>query len=420
MTAVRFYRAGIASATTRIRIYRAGIGSVGAAPIISVSPVTATVEAGAEVDLVATEVDDGVIVTRQWVHDATVIGTSPSITVTVPVSAVQTTQTYTYTATDDDGQSSSATATLTVRKAIITRKESDGSFTGFVIRDHVAGGNPGDPTDMPGDDLAGWSLVARNDFTAFHPVGAFVPDPSTQEIASTAAAYADYFTVIKFSTEGQPDTYNVAKYYASKTISTKAAAGANGVLDIFVHSETLGGVSTPIGAWVRPLRPDGDFEHAYGRYSIRMRADPAPGYGFVQLLIAHLAANWPDWGELDWPEGDLAAKIVGWYHRANPDQAAKFQVTPTPDQFFAQWHIFTIEWTPGNVKWLIDTTKVLDTTLETPANPLKFLWQVGGSSGSSPPAPAVTGHIQIDWFAMWDYDFSPFWDVVADEVGDTF
>ena len=255
---------------------------------------------------------------------------------------------------------------------------------------------------LPVGDLPGWTQVYTEDFETSYPLGSFTVNPSggnSGEIESTATPYARYGDKIKFYPDGYDDTYHSTKAYVSKTVSThNNAPNSRGVLDIWLHTENVAGTPTPMASWQRPLLPSGSVTQLYGRYAYRMRSDSAAGYGAVALLITD---PWPDNGEQDWPEGDLAGGVHGFYHYANASGGQQ-SVAPAGSPQWQDWHTYVMEWEPGRVRWYIDSTKVLDTTNQVGAQPYKFVIQSGGSSGTA-PSFAVSGHLQIDWIAIWEY-----------------
>lgn len=291
-----------------------------------------------------------------------------------------------------------------------TNNGGDGAARTFTFDNIVVTAMTGGSTAaMPTSEPAGWSRIFSEDFTTPIAVGGFVVGaPGAAEdglLLSSCAAYAAYYNKINLYGDNSWDTNHFAKYWPSKTVSTLTGVpNANGVMDVYFHTETINGVSTALSAWLRPrTNPDAQ-KRLYTRMSMRMRADPSAGYGAVMLSIAD---PWPQNGELDFPEGPLNASIEGWYHYADPAATSgtsgnyQLHVTPTPASYWQDWHVYTQEWSPGRVRWLIDSTVVLDTTDRVPAVTAQHVLQSGGTT-AQPPA-STTGHLQIDWITLADW-----------------
>ncbi|MET3922566.1 glycoside hydrolase family 16 protein [Arthrobacter sp. UYEF20] len=218
------------------------------------------------------------------------------------------------------------------------------------------------------------------------PLGAF-PGPLYQERWS--AGYKD----------GTPDTAGQVSggksgYYPSKVLSVQ-----NGALDWFLRSEN--GIS--MGAAPTPKIPNSSANPPransllYGRYSVRYRADPMPGFKTAWLLWPD-SGIWPRDGEIDFPEGDLAKIIYGAVHfaRSGADAFDKFD----SDQSVSSWHVATTEWSPGRVEFFLDGRSLGATTTDAPSTPMHFILQTESCLPIC-PAPETQGHVSLDWISMW-------------------
>ncbi len=223
---------------------------------------------------------------------------------------------------------------------------------------------------MPVGDLPGWQQIFAEDFSADAALGAF---PGT--------AYKSRFTVYP---DGWLDTSKQVTYMPSKTVSV-----ANGMLDIFAHTEG----TTRMCAVIVPTIPS--YGQLYGRYSVRFRADAIPGYGGVWLLWPD-DNIWPAHGEIDYPEGGFEGSMHAYAHYASPNYGQDAFNTGTS---FNDWHVVTTEWSPGKVTFLLDGKTVGTSTTLVPSSKMHYLFQCG-SPGGLPPATAA-GHIQVDWIVMY-------------------
>ena len=225
-------------------------------------------------------------------------------------------------------------------------------------------------TSAPRGDLTGWKQVFAEDFGTVAATGSF---PGT--------AYASRWT----SYDGFKDTDKRGLYAPAKVLSVH-----DGVLDM--HLRTENGV--PLVAAPVPLVDGKWFSQKYGRYSVRFKADPVPGYKTAWLL-------WPssnDWnqGEIDFPEGGLDGTIHAFNHCVGNPSANCF-ATDTGARY-TEWHTSTIEWTPSGVTFYLDG-KNLGTSTTSPSAAMQWVLQTE-TSGSGPSA-AASGHVLVDWAVMY-------------------
>lgn len=220
-----------------------------------------------------------------------------------------------------------------------------------------------------------WKQTFRAGFDSAAPVGKF---------AATYPRIGLY--------DGFTDTTGKGKYAPSKVLSVKG-----GVLDFALHTEK----GQPL---VAAIMPDGYAPHKTGRVSIRYKTTKTQGYKFSTIL-------WPssdDWneGEIDWPEADLGA-------RPRPASAVPGSWTPLGMRFepgketFAPsdstgWHVATIEWDKGIVRFYWDGKLVSSTTKAVPTTAFRVTMQAETTTnGGAIPASAV-GHVSVDWIAIWN------------------
>lgn len=246
---------------------------------------------------------------------------------------------------------------------------------------------------MPRGDLPGWKQVFREEFDKGDvPIGAF---PGPLYSAKWSAGYKD----------GTPDTGGLkgakSGYYPSKVLSVK-----NGMLDWYLHSEK--GIS--MGAAPSPkiphksVKPPGGRKLLprhnsllYGRISVRFRADPLPGFKAAWLLWPD-SGVWPRDGEIDYPEGDLSKSFYGAVHK----RGTGFRKT---DQFRSQvtyvdWHVATMEWSPGKVEFFLDGRSLGAGTTGVPNTPMHYILQTESCLPFC-PSPETAGHVYLDWIAIW-------------------
>ena len=238
---------------------------------------------------------------------------------------------------------------------------------------------------MPVGDLPGWKQIFTEDFNEGDvPIGDF---PSEAYQAKWSANYPD----------GTPDSagqQNGGKsgYYPSKVLSVK-----NGFLDFYVHSEndiSMGAAPMPRFPSSNPGRANSQL---YGRYSVRFKTDSGlKGFKLAWLLWPD-SGLWPQDGEIDYPEGDLAASFYGAAHpMADFSKARIFWSGET----FTSWHIATMEWLPGRVEYFLDGHSIGVSTIDIPTKPMHYILQTE-SCLTGCPAPTTAGHVYLDWIAIW-------------------
>jgi hypothetical protein len=241
---------------------------------------------------------------------------------------------------------------------------------------------------MPLGDLPGWRQVFAEDFTEGDvPIGGF-PGP-----AYGARWSANYF-------DGTPDTAaqrfpkgeRKSGYYPSKVLSIH-----DGVLDMFLHTENgvaMGAAPSPIigGAIQRPWN-----SQVYGRYSVRFKADALAGFKLAWLLWPD-SKQWPQDGEIDFPEGDLSKVIYAALHGV--EGGVHETEVHRPNVPYGDWHTATTEWSPGRIEFFLDGRSIGVSTSLVPNKPMHYILQTESCSPNC-PLPETSGHVYVDWVAIW-------------------
>ncbi len=244
------------------------------------------------------------------------------------------------------------------------------SVAGIELLSASSSGPSGQP--MPVGDLPGWHQIFNDDFTTTAALGSF---PGT--------AYGAKWDAYQ---EGWTDTSGQGTYSPRRTLSA-----TNGTLNINVHTED--GVHLVAAPF--PKLPGGAFGQTYGRYTVRFRSDPVPGYKTAWLL-------WPDtdnWneGEIDFPEGGLNGTIEAFaHHKGAPTQQDAFSTSAT----YTSWHTATIEWTPGKVVFILDGATIGTSTTAVPSTLMHWVLQTETCIGCTTSNTAA-GTVQVDWVAIY-------------------
>jgi glycosyl hydrolase family 16 len=189
------------------------------------------------------------------------------------------------------------------------------------------------------------------------------------------------------------DTSQHGTYWPQRGLSTH-----NGVLDIWLHTVKVGGTEVHVVNAPQPVLPGPERGQLYGRYAIRFKADPVRGYKTAWLL-------WPDSGlrsegQIDFPEGNLTGTFHGFVHpvdaRSPSDQAA-FASRAT----YRRWHTAVIAWAPGRCSFVLDGRQIGVDTQRIPDTPMHWVIQTETQLSGGPPANHASGHVYIDWVAVW-------------------
>jgi hypothetical protein len=225
---------------------------------------------------------------------------------------------------------------------------------------------------MPLGDLQGWDQVFTEDFVTPLSRGSF------------PGSYGDQW----LSYDGFADTSGRGDY------EQDIISAHDGMLDLYLHTED----GRPLGAAPVPL-VDGEWGgQTYGRFSVRMKADPLNGFGVASLLWPD-SENWSE-GEIDFPEGAFDDVARASNHCPGDPEENCFYTESTAE--FVDWHTYTIDWTPTRLSFLVDGVTVGTTTDDIPDVPMHWVLQSGTVDGT--PDPDTAGHLWIDWATIYAYD----------------
>jgi beta-glucanase (GH16 family) len=130
---------------------------------------------------------------------------------------------------------------------------------------------------------------------------------------------------------------------------------------------------------------------------VRFKSDALKGFKTAWLLWPD-SGLWPQDGEIDFPEEDLAATFYAAAHRTGTNKFAVdiFQSGAS----FTAWHTATIEWTPSSVEFFLDGASIGVSTIGVPDKPMHYILQTE-SCLTGCPLPETRGHLSVDWVAIW-------------------
>ena len=179
---------------------------------------------------------------------------------------------------------------------------------------------------------------------------------------------------------------NHGVYFPSRVLSVKT-----GLLNVHMHSEN----GVQMAATVVVDLPGPGRGMLYGRFTVRLRADPVPGYRTTTLLWPD-SERWPEDGHIEFPTGDLVKPPHTWVGYAQPEGGGEGVDTSAR---FSDWHTATTEWSPGEVKFILDD-QVIDVveTTKVPSTPHYMVIQTQTCQCS---ATTSSGDLQVDWVAVY-------------------
>jgi hypothetical protein len=252
--------------------------------------------------------------------------------------------------------------------------------------------SPSNPSGqaMPSGDLPGWKQIFADDFTKDAALGSWASDCDGNKIVYTGAQGQQWRAYPKC----YKDTYQKRPYRSDQVLSVQ-----NGALNFWLHN--VDGI--PAGANPSPVIDPtaGDQNQLYGRYTARFKVDtPTLSEYHIAWLLWPKSEVWPQGGEEDYPEGALSdTKIGGFHHYAGAGACTNgCQDAASAVGAYTDWHTYTVEWTPGNVKYILDGTVVLNSSKYVPDGPMR--WQLQTETNGS---GTHSGNLMVDWVSVYAY-----------------
>lgn len=241
----------------------------------------------------------------------------------------------------------------------------------------------GDLTDAPVADLPGWKHVIADNFTRDAPLGSWANPSDPGKVVYVGADGQKWLTYPQTFT----DTYQHRPYRPDQVLSV-----SNGTLDYYLHNVD----GQPAGANPSPILPNGTQYQTYGRYSVRLKADTSTLSEYhIAFLLWPQSELWPNDGEVDFPEGALSSTSKAFAHYA---RATGGQDGADTGKTFTDWHVYTVEWLPGHVRFYLDDNLVLDSTKYVPSKPMRWQLQIETDGNGT-----NSGHVLVDWVSIWSY-----------------
>lgn len=207
---------------------------------------------------------------------------------------------------------------------------------------------------------------------------------------------------------------NELQYYKKEN-----ATVSNGTLQITAKKERVRASSYTSAR----INTKGKAEWTYGRLEARIKLPAGGGLwpAFWMLPTDEVYGNWPQSGEIDIMEfvGHHPKEVLGTIHYGDPYPNNQYQGNKYVLQegaFSDNYHTFSIEWEPGEIRWLLDG--VLFSTKRTQdISPhhwpfdqnFHFLLNVavGGNLGGTVDNNIFPATMEVDWVRVYD-SFLPY------------
>lgn len=242
---------------------------------------------------------------------------------------------------------------------------------------------------LPIGDLTGWQQIFTDDFNNDVPFGSF---PS---------AVSNKWKAYPFDSCYWQDTSKNGHYWPEKTLTIK-----EGILKQYIHTENgplCGGGIGPIHAVaaLSPILPGSISNNGqlYGRYAVRFKSDSLANYKTAWLLWPD-SETWPRDGEIDFPEGNLNGTISGFMHKMNGTSGTD-QDSYSTSALYTSWHTAIIEWSPNDLKFILDGQIIGHSTSRVPSTPMHWVLQTETALDGIVPDNLTAGNVLIDWVAVW-------------------
>lgn len=239
---------------------------------------------------------------------------------------------------------------------------------------------------VPVGDLPGWKQIFYDDFTKDAPLGSWGSECNSDNIVYTGARGQKWKSYPKCFT----DTYQKRPYRADSVLYVK-----DGMLIFHLHPVD----GQPAGANPSPVINGNDQYQTYGRYTARFKVSNSSLSEYhIAWLLWPKSEKWPEGGEEDFPEGSLGGNIGGFHHYAGEGACVGCQDPVATNEKFTDWHTYTIEWRPSNIKYILDGKVILNSNNWVPDKPMRWQLQTETKGYGS-----HSGKLMVDWVAVYKY-----------------
>lgn len=228
-----------------------------------------------------------------------------------------------------------------------------------------------------------WKLAFSSAFPVGVPLGGFDAAGICTTSQSVAATWSTY-------PEGWPDTATQRGYAVGGLYDPATTVWfANGQM----HITLWRGASGPVHSCAMlPLPVQG---RLYGRYVETFRVSKiAPGYKSAHMLVNYLD-NPPR--EVDYPENEWDQDFFAFVHAGDVQQSFDSGAT------WGSWHTTEIQWTPGQLTFLLDGMTIGTTNTDVPSVPMDWVIQNESALLGESAAPNSSAQMDIAGLSYYEY-----------------
>lgn len=231
----------------------------------------------------------------------------------------------------------------------------------------------------PSAPKSGWKFVDRDDFLTPYPMGAFGPN-----FDDVPAQYKGRLHV--YGADWR-DTSGVM--YQPGRISVE-----DGIMRFNMQADSAGGhgATLQIGNNLSAMR-----------CTWRFKAVGAPGWKTAHLLWPNIDANWPEYGEIDFPEGEIGGgPVAGYIHvQGGGRNGERQRIVPT-NAWHKDWNVFCTEYVAGHhVTLELNGQQIYYMNgPEVPKGPMHWVIQNESSMAGIKAAPGATCLGELDWYTL--------------------
>lgn len=235
----------------------------------------------------------------------------------------------------------------------------------------------------------GWTLVWSDEFEGDEV------DPSKWDF-DIGNGFFDYRTHTWIPGWGNEEL----QYYTDRSIN---ASVSGSILTINAIKESLHGCGYT-SARLKTRKQDGKalFAKQFGRFEFRAKVPHGKGLWPALWMLPHAEkyGGWAASGEIDVMEiaGEIPTQVLGSIHFGSGFPCRELVThthTLANGSTVADWHTYAVEWTPGEIKWLID---------DQPWATQSFWWSSSRRDESGGLAPRNVSDLN-PWPAPFDQEF---------------
>lgn len=260
---------------------------------------------------------------------------------------------------------------------------------------------------LPPAAVRGWHRVFADNFAHDDvPVGGFsgCSWPPGTNIVQLQCSGLDRYPKVAAKWFSYPDGWRgrppVGTYFPSAVVSIR-----DGVMNLYVHTAIVDGRTVHLLAAMVPKIHGGSGGVGgmlYGRYVVRARFDPLPGYR-VSFVLWPDSSRFPADGVIAFPDASFNAPYVNAFMHHRGATSASQQDAYRTSATLGEWHTYEIDWTPTSCAFYLDGPRIGVSRNRSliPNTPMHLVLQTDTSSLTPAPPDNVRGNVQIDWVAVY-------------------